>query len=278
MIRSSSSSENLAQLAIEQPYSHVELKPVNLEFEHNGKTYSITFVKQKVGGEKGEEKNLDLTKLKPDEMVALVAQAKKAMDAMRTLDGADAFKNSKSFTLHFTTQKKEPTFLNRMLGHKFKRFEPKPNPTVFDSITYKEGSEDKKFAVNLSKYEENAQKKIQKNLLPLSTMIDKLFIKSAQVEKPLKLGKHKAETAIAKNPPAQSDDASDAVTGQTEYKSYSEEIESEEEDLEFAALKEELLSTKPNKKSSYAASSSNASSNDDPGVADLQARLDRLRK
>jgi hypothetical protein len=192
----SNSSQNLAQLAQAQPYSHVELKPVTLEFEHNNKTYTITFVKQKVGGEKGEEKNLDLTKLKPDEMVALVAQAKKAMDAMRTLDGADAFKNSKSFTLHFTTQIKEPTFLNRMLGHKFKRFAPKPNPSVFDSITYKEGSEDKKFAVNLSKYEASEQKKIQKNLQPLSTMVDQLFIKSAQAEKPLKLGQHKAETPV----------------------------------------------------------------------------------
>ncbi|MBP7074649.1 MAG: hypothetical protein KBA81_04615 [Rhabdochlamydiaceae bacterium] len=268
----SSSYDNLQQL-VQQPYSHVELKPINLEFEHNGKTYEITFVKQKIGGEKGEEKKLDLTNLKPEDIQALVKQAKKAMEMMGQLDGADVFKNSKSFTFHFTTQIKEPTFLNNILGKKIKRFEYKPNPSVFDSITYKEGLEDKKFTVNLSKYEKGDQERIQRKLQPLNTTIEKLFEESAKAAKPLKLGEHKAETPIVEK----ASDQSDSVD-QAEPESDPDKTESEEEDLELASLREELLSIKPNKNSSSTVPPSEAHSSADPDVADLQARLAKLRE
>lgn len=178
--------------------TYVELKKIDLDFEYKGKTYQIKFVNQKIGT--GKEQSLDLSKLEPEEIEALKAQAQKTMAAMEQLSGRPEGLLGTSFTLHFTSTYNEPTFVNKAAALlRIERFQYKQDPFELDSITYKDASgKEQKFEVDLSRYSKKSQQRIRGELQPLNRVVQSAFNRTIYNAPPLEFGEKKAITPAKK--------------------------------------------------------------------------------
>lgn len=182
----SSSTESL----VDQTF--VELQPINLEFEHKGFHYKITFIKQKVG-DNGEEKNIDLAYFtdytglssqeidqRTQELDAFKEQAKKMIDLMGTLANRPTnLATANSYTFNFI--------------QKGATDPKKPESFILDSVTFKASamSTEEKFEVKMDSYEGPAQQKIVETVQPLNKTIEKVTNWYLQHPK-----RHKLETPV----------------------------------------------------------------------------------
>lgn len=188
----------------------VELQPLTLHFKMGEKTYEITSIQQRIGGESGEWQNIDLTYftqmegLSPaeknkrgQELAAFINAAKKTINVMQGLvDKPAELDSPHSFTLHF--QKKYdggPSLLQSTLGHIFERFRYKPEATVLQTISYKEteSASERTFEVKLDQYDEISRQRILDDTLEFNLWIKNLVIKTQEKTKPLQLKTPKEE-------------------------------------------------------------------------------------
>jgi hypothetical protein len=170
--------------------TNVELRSIkNPEFKRNGKTYEIISIQRRVG-ENGEFEEVDLTKLTDEEINAFIQEAEKVSNIIDTiLNGTpDGLKNAHSFSLHFThSSGGGPGLLNATLGRVFTGWAWKEEPFMLNKITYKEteGSEEKTFNTNISRYEKEQQDFIHASMRNLNVIIHNVASRTLDI--PLKL-------------------------------------------------------------------------------------------
>ncbi len=113
-------------------------QPLDFSFKFDGKDYEIKFIKQRIGTDTANEKEIDLKNLDQAEIDQFKNEAIKVLEAVKDgmPDDWTSMKSSNSFSLKFSQQPSNPGPINSTIGRVFKQYAYKKSPVILETIIH----------------------------------------------------------------------------------------------------------------------------------------------